>query len=639
MHGWTGSADQTAQYMLIDLKYDPNVKHRSVLYEPFAPIDSCWDNKGFSTGTHMDDPQPSRQLSIVFEMIPYILKELNLDSSRCYVNGGSNGGYATWDMILYRPELFACAIPIAGAGDPRKATGIAHLPLRVYHGASDNIVPVTGSRDMVQAIRRLGGDPYCMEYTTGHDAWTPAFEDTALLTWMFSKVKIPDATAPSIPANVSGAGLAGGNKISLTWTASVDAQSGSVFYYVYRNGVRVAEVTTPSYTDSLLAEQTAYGYRVSAFNPCDKESPKSDSITVQTLSDTKAPAIIWVRTPTPRAVSVRFSEKVIKAVAENPANYALSGGISIAAATLQADTVTVRLALSSALALATNYALTVNNVTDLARNAPNTIAGNTGATFRYVPIGFVFQESWLSVSGGSVPELTGSAAFAGTPSRIDTIKTSEIRRLFQANWGCRIKGYLYPPFTGAYTFWISSDDASQLFISTDSSDTHKRMVARIDANTPYRIYDLPSYQRTPLLPLTKDTKYYFEVLFKQASGDEHCSVVWKTPADPWARTVIPGDYLVPFGVAQTATAPGARTSSQTAPWTIMRSGPALSVRSSGIHRVMIYDLRGSLRAGFSGTGNREIDLSACGLRNGLYPVLIKAGNKAVTIPLTIIAPQ
>jgi hypothetical protein len=43
--------------------------------------------------------------------------------------------------------------------------------------------------------------------------------------------------------------------------------------------------------------------------------------------------------------------------------------------------------------------------------------------------------------------------------------------------GARIAGYFYPPTTGDYTFFISSDDNGSLYLSTDDSPANKKLIA------------------------------------------------------------------------------------------------------------------------------------------------------------------
>ncbi len=45
------------------------------------------------------------------------------------------------------------------------------------------------------------------------------------------------------------------------------------------------------------------------------------------------------------------------------------------------------------------------------------------------------------------------------------------------NYGARIRGFLVPPETGDYRFWIAADDRGVLFLSTDDSPDNKIVVA------------------------------------------------------------------------------------------------------------------------------------------------------------------
>jgi len=61
------------------------------------------------------------------------------------------------------------------------AAGILReLPDRKYadlgfHGARDVVIPVTASRKLIAAIRKVGGHPRYTEYrNVGHDVWKPA---------------------------------------------------------------------------------------------------------------------------------------------------------------------------------------------------------------------------------------------------------------------------------------------------------------------------------------------------------------------------------------------------------------------------------------------------------------------------------
>jgi predicted peptidase len=70
-----------------------DTRYRSFILEPFCPLDqTCRDNTGWATGNHAMSAQPTHGLRMVMELVSYLQKELNLDSSRVYLIGASNGG-------------------------------------------------------------------------------------------------------------------------------------------------------------------------------------------------------------------------------------------------------------------------------------------------------------------------------------------------------------------------------------------------------------------------------------------------------------------------------------------------------------------------------------------------------------------
>jgi len=130
----------------------------------------------------------SPEMSLVLGIIDALKSEFNIDTRRIYVAGQSDGGVGTWNVIEQRPNLFAAAIPLCGAGDPSRASRIAKLPIWAFHGTLDEIIPVVESRKMITAIRRAGGRPKYTEYgTVGHDVWIPAFTEPDLVGWLFSQ--------------------------------------------------------------------------------------------------------------------------------------------------------------------------------------------------------------------------------------------------------------------------------------------------------------------------------------------------------------------------------------------------------------------------------------------------------------------
>ncbi|MBQ4316618.1 MAG: prolyl oligopeptidase family serine peptidase, partial [Clostridia bacterium] len=122
-------------------------------------------------------------MKAVVDIVKQLSENYAVDTDRIYAAGLSMGGYGTWDLMVRHNDIFAAAIAICGGGDASKADLLKYTPLFVFHGSADPTVPVTGSQNVVNAIKNLGGT--LVEYTEfaglGHGAWNPAFETVGLL--------------------------------------------------------------------------------------------------------------------------------------------------------------------------------------------------------------------------------------------------------------------------------------------------------------------------------------------------------------------------------------------------------------------------------------------------------------------------
>jgi pimeloyl-ACP methyl ester carboxylesterase len=152
--------------------------HPAFIFVPQCPEEASWG--GTPYGPVVD--------SLVFEAILALEKEFTIDKKRRYVVGASMGGYGAWHFIASRPHFFAAAVPICGVGDPQNAQKIAEVPIWAFHGKLDKLVPVSGSREMIAAIKKAGGSPRYTEFPDkGHDLWTDLTATPELLNWLFEQ--------------------------------------------------------------------------------------------------------------------------------------------------------------------------------------------------------------------------------------------------------------------------------------------------------------------------------------------------------------------------------------------------------------------------------------------------------------------
>ena len=165
-------------------------KYPCFVLAPQCGENKQWVNTPWSKGSYGQDTIPvSEQLSMALDILDSLKREFHINPSKVYVTGISMGGYGTWDLITRFPSRFAAAIPVCGAGDPSKSSLLVKLPLRVFASTDDPVVPVTGSRNMVDAINALGQNNrtgFYTEYTNqGHSSWINAYNTPDLVGWLF----------------------------------------------------------------------------------------------------------------------------------------------------------------------------------------------------------------------------------------------------------------------------------------------------------------------------------------------------------------------------------------------------------------------------------------------------------------------
>ena len=167
-------------------------------------------------------------------------------------------------------------------------------------------------------------------------------------------------------------------KVTLTWQAAIDEQSGVTNYLIYRDGVSspttllatVGKIT--EYVEETYSENQTFFYRVKARNTAGILSVNySNEVSASTGADVNKPEVSYVSSGNDSStVFVEFSERVDKTTAETMANYAVDKSVEVVSAKLALDQRQVILTTSPL--VDTTYTLTVKNVKDKAIT-PNTI--------------------------------------------------------------------------------------------------------------------------------------------------------------------------------------------------------------------------------------------------------------------------
>ncbi|GIX07817.1 MAG: hypothetical protein KatS3mg115_2220 [Candidatus Poribacteria bacterium] len=128
-------------------------------------------------------------------LLDSILEQYAVDEDRVYLTGLSMGGFGTWAWAIRSPDRFAAIAPICGGGDPSQVHRIRHLPIWVFHGAKDNVVPLSESERMVEALKALGANVRLTVYPdAGHDSWTVTYDNPELYSWFLQHRRSARAT-------------------------------------------------------------------------------------------------------------------------------------------------------------------------------------------------------------------------------------------------------------------------------------------------------------------------------------------------------------------------------------------------------------------------------------------------------------
>jgi predicted peptidase len=124
------------------------------------------------------------QIDFLNALLDDLVSRYRIDKQRIYVTGLSLGGFGTWSLAAAYPDRFAAIAPICGDGNPVDAESIAHLPIWVFHGAKDKVVPIEKSEEMVAALKKAGSDVKFTVYPdAGHNSWTATYENPELYEW------------------------------------------------------------------------------------------------------------------------------------------------------------------------------------------------------------------------------------------------------------------------------------------------------------------------------------------------------------------------------------------------------------------------------------------------------------------------
>jgi predicted esterase len=103
----------------------------------------------------------------VLEVLRLMKAAYNVDDSRIYLIGHSMGAIGTWALGAKYPQTWAALAAFSGTGAASLADGMKAIPQFIVHGDADNTVNVSGSRNMVAALKKANANVTYVEVPGG----------------------------------------------------------------------------------------------------------------------------------------------------------------------------------------------------------------------------------------------------------------------------------------------------------------------------------------------------------------------------------------------------------------------------------------------------------------------------------------
>jgi PQQ-dependent dehydrogenase (s-GDH family) len=355
----------------------------------------------------------------------------------------------------------------------------------------------------------------------------------------------PDTQAPTAPANLDASEITE-TTLMLTWTASSDNKA-VTGYNIYQNGVKLNSdpVNALSYNVTGLSSGVNYSFYVRALDAADNISGNSNQISVRTedLVSPTAPANL-------AASNVTYNSLTLSWSASTDNNTVAGYDIYRNDVKINTSIVTSLTYNVSGLAGSTAYSFFIKAVDPSGNESHNsnevnvtTPAAPTGCT----GTGTINYRRYTNITGTSVSNLTSNANYPNNPALSSTLTSFEEPVNVTDNYGARIFGYLCPPTTGSYTFWVASDDNSELWLSTTSSSSNRVRIAYHTQYTASREWNKYATQKSAAITLMAGQVYFIEALMKDGSQGDNMAVGWAKPGQSTSAPseVIPGIYLMP----------------------------------------------------------------------------------------------
>jgi hypothetical protein len=172
-------------------------------------------------------------------------------------------------------------------------------------------------------------------------------------------------------------------------------------------------------------------------------------------------------------IVLEFSEKLDEASASDAGNYSIDPSVAIESIAVKKGTVTITTATQDVNAA---YTVTANNIADLSKNTIPADSSGVIFTCFETTDGVLKLSIWDGIGGTDVASVFDDGRYPNDPDFVGPLFSFNTRDLLPGdgrnNFAGEIEGWITPAESGDYDFFLRSDDASELWISSDDKEAN-----------------------------------------------------------------------------------------------------------------------------------------------------------------------
>jgi autotransporter-associated beta strand protein len=230
-------------------------------------------------------------------------------------------------------------------------------------------------------------------------------------------------------------------------------------------------------------------------------------------------------------------------------SYSIIGGNSNGMFAIDHDSGTITVAGDPTAAIQNLYSLTVV-VSDQTPPVP-LMATSTVSISIELPYqrGSISCAAYTNIPGTTISALTTDPKFPLDPAWEEQIPQLKMVTTEPDPFGLVMRGYLLPPTTGPYTFWIASQGNSELWLSRSTNPADMTRIAYLYDSTnwagPGDWTNSPT-QQSAAIKLPVGYAYYLEARLKAGSSSNYLGIAWECLSNGISQQIVPGQFLAPY---------------------------------------------------------------------------------------------